>query len=431
MKSTGAIRAVCLFLPVFACLAAWAWRSPARRLATGALLATAWNLATLPLLHLLSRRFGWWSYAAEGGLFLRFPLDLYIGWAILWGALPALLFPALSLAAVAGLAAAVDLLAMPACAPVVELGRNWVSGELTGIFVCLIPALCLSRWTTHDTRLRGRTVLQGICFVLLTFFVLPAAAVEASGRSLGRLPFSSVSELLLMVQVLVFLAVPGLVAVQEFVERGEGTPLPYDPPRHLVTSGIYSYVANPMQLSSTLVLLGIGWLLRQPWILAGGALGILYGIGLAQWHEHVQLQRRFGQEWGRYRAAVRWWIPRWRPYVQEVGVLYVAETCGPCSDVGRWFRRRHPSGLEVMAAERHPSRDLDRISYETANGFRAEGVAAVGRALEHIHLGWAMIGWTIRLPLVRPFLRILMDSVGAGPRLVPRDGSDGTGTLSP
>ena len=46
----------------------------------------------------------------------------------------------------------------------------------------------------------------------------------------------------------------GLSAVQEFVTRGRGTPIPFDPPRHIVTTGVYAYVANPMQLSAVLFL---------------------------------------------------------------------------------------------------------------------------------------------------------------------------------
>ena len=49
-----------------------------------------------------------------------------------------------------------------------------------------------------------------------------------------------------------------------------------------------------------------------------------------------------------------------------------------------------------------------------------EGVAAFARALEHIHLGWAFVGWTMRLPLVEPFLQLLVDAVGGGPRQIVR-----------
>ncbi len=74
-----------------------------------------------------------------------------------------------------------------------------------------------------------------------------------------------------------------------------------------------------------------------------------------------------------------------------------------------------------MAAEDHPSRDLYRLTYDPGTGDREEeGVAALARSLEHLHLGWAFVGWTIRLPLVRQFIQLVTDAVGGGPRRIGR-----------
>src|SRR5512140_1440940 len=42
----------------------------------------------------------------------------------------------------------------------------------------------------------------------------------------------------------------------EFTFRGRGTPLPLDPPRELVVSGLYRYVRNPIYVGVLLILLG-------------------------------------------------------------------------------------------------------------------------------------------------------------------------------
>jgi hypothetical protein len=42
------------------------------------------------------------------------------------------------------------------------------------------------------------------------------------------------------------------------------------------------------------------------------------------------------------------------------------------------------------------------------------------RGLEHLHLGWALAGWTMRLPVIRPFVQLLADALGAGPQPVCR-----------
>jgi hypothetical protein len=69
----------------------------------------------------------------------------------------------------------------------------------------------------------------------------------------------------------------------------------------------------------------------------------------------------------------------------------------------------------------HPTRDLKRITYDARDGGAdAEGVAAIARALEHLNLGWAAIGWLIRLPGIDRALQLLADASGAEPRLVRR-----------
>jgi hypothetical protein len=45
-------------------------------------------------LHLLARRWGWWNFDAQGGLFLGMPVDLFAAWVSLWSIVPALAFPA-------------------------------------------------------------------------------------------------------------------------------------------------------------------------------------------------------------------------------------------------------------------------------------------------------------------------------------------------
>src|SRR5262249_46195028 len=186
-----------------------------------------------------------------------------------------------------------------------------------------------------------------------------------------------------------------------------GSPIPFDPPKRLVTSGVYRYIANPMQLSYVLVLLAWGLLLRNTFVAAGAVVGIVYGVGLAGWDERADLDARFGAAWRRYRAAVRAWGIRWKPWhdpAQPVARLYVAETYGHCSEVRRWIEARKPIGLIVLAAEDHPVRELERISYDPGDGTGDElGIAAFARALEHLNLAWAAVGFILRLPIIHQF----------------------------
>jgi protein-S-isoprenylcysteine O-methyltransferase Ste14 len=362
---------------------------------------------------------GWWRFDAAGGLFLGIPVDLYLGWALLWGPAAALAFPKLPLAGVLACGAALDLLVMPAARPVVVLGDSWLAGEVFGLLLALLPAQLLARWTSQGRRLAARATLQVVLFGGLFLGVLPTIVLQNTGRSQ---PFFNGPKWMvsLSLQLLVAAAIPGLSAVQEFCERGFGTPLPYDPPRRLVASGVYAYVANPMQLSMSLALLVMGLILRSVWVAAAGLMACGYGAGFAAWHEDAETADRFGAAWVNYRSRVRRWLPHLRPRVSVAARLFVADTCGPCSEIAAWLRRRRPIGLDIVAAEDHPGRDLTRMTYEAADGGTDDGVAAFGRALEHIHLGWAVVGWTCRLPLVRPFLQAVLDNAGAGPRTVAR-----------
>jgi hypothetical protein len=235
-------------------------------------------------------------------------------------------------------------------------------------------------------------------------------------------------------QLVAVAALPGLSAVQEFVRRGGGTPVPLDPPRRLVTTGIYAYVANPIQLSAALTLLAWGVLLRSWWIVGASAMTVIYGVGFADWVEDRELAERFGNAWRHYRRHVRTWWPRWRPYIAPAdagapgtgeAILYVAFSCGKCSEVGTWLQRRRPHGLSIVPAEHHPSRDLRRMTYVPRDspseaGRDEDGIAALARALEHIDLSWALVGMFMRLPLIRPCVQLIVDLSGGGPQRIER-----------
>ncbi len=110
---------------------------------------------------------------------------------------------------------------------------------------------------------------------------------------------------------------------------------------------------------------------RQPRRRRSSGHGALFSAGLAAWSEDVELSRRFGTEWTRYRSEVRLWVPRWRPCTDGLATVHVGTTCEPCSDVGRFLARRHPHGLVIAAAEDSPV-ELTRITYRARRCRRRE-----------------------------------------------------------
>jgi protein-S-isoprenylcysteine O-methyltransferase Ste14 len=413
------VRAVAVYLTVIATAAVWIWRRPSPRAMAGAVLAFAWNAPVILALHVAATTFGWWRFEASGGVLLGMPVDLYFAWAWLWGVVPAIAFPSAPLVVVVGIALGVDLVLMPAAAPVLHLGSSWLIGEALGLAIGLVPGQLLARWTSAGVRLPQRAVLQVLAFSGLVVFVLPAVAIDGSGGAWVTPLSRPAWQLSLIVQLLAIPGLLGLTAVQEFVERGGGTPVPFDPPRRLVASGVYAYIGNPMQTSAVVLLAMLGVVMGNAWIAATGVVAHIYSAGLAGWDEDVDLRQRFGDSWVAYRRAVRRCVPRLRPWYppeHPPAQLFVAESCEMCSEVGRWFAARDARGLAIVPAEQHPSR-LRRIRYEPADGSRyAEGVEAVARALEHVHLGWALVSFLARLPIVRPVVQLLADASGAQPR---------------
>jgi protein-S-isoprenylcysteine O-methyltransferase Ste14 len=88
-----------------------------------------------------------------------------------------------------------------------------------------------------------------------------------------------------------------------------GTPVPTnEPTRALVTTGIHGRTRNPIYLGFFLVYVGIGIVVRSPWILILTlplAIAIRYGVVA---REEAYLERRFGDAYRDYKARVRRWV---------------------------------------------------------------------------------------------------------------------------
>jgi len=102
--------------------------------------------------------------------------------------------------------------------------------------------------------------------------------------------------------------------VSLFTDHGDGTPAPWDPPKHLVVRGIYRNVRNPMMEGVFCILLGesllFGSLPLFLWFLFFAVANILY-IPLM---EEPKLLRRFGDPYHLYMQNVSRWLPRKKPW---------------------------------------------------------------------------------------------------------------------
>jgi protein-S-isoprenylcysteine O-methyltransferase Ste14 len=402
-----------------------------KRLFPAVLLGILWALPSLIVLQRINLAANWWSFHPTGPAVAGMPLELYIGWVILWGAVPVLAFPALDLPEVILIFGAADLWLMPFLNPLLDLhmgphGPHWLIGEAVSLALILAPAYCLARWTLDNSHLKLRAVLQVALSGLLFLFMLPEIAFALrpiSGATSVWQPLIALPHPLLIaaLQIIAIAALPGVSAVQEFALRGSGTPIPYDPPQRLVTSGIYRYCASPMQISCGVVLFLWALILRNPWLILAAAIATIYSAGIAHWDEDRDLSARFGSAWQDYRAAVPNWRLRWRPYhATPTARLYISATCGQCSLLRQWIEAHHSLGLELIDAETLPQGSIRRLRYDPANGtLSEEGLLAIARALEHINLFWAWCGMILRLPILHQIVQVALDLSGFGPRTIP------------
>jgi protein-S-isoprenylcysteine O-methyltransferase Ste14 len=114
---------------------------------------------------------------------------------------------------------------------------------------------------------------------------------------------------------LIVVGVPVLLAaIVRFVRQGRGVPTPVLPAQHLVVTGLYRYVRNPMYVAVVSVIVGQGLLLGSVPVLRY-AVVVAAGFHLfVLLHEEPSLRGRFGAEYEAYCRAVRRWIPRLRPW---------------------------------------------------------------------------------------------------------------------
>lgn len=99
-----------------------------------------------------------------------------------------------------------------------------------------------------------------------------------------------------------------------FAVHGLGTPAPVFPTRHLVITGLYRYVRNPMYVGVVSAVLGQALLFGNLSLLEYTALIWVFFHMFVLVYEEPTLKASFGAEYQSFRAAVPRWIPRLTPW---------------------------------------------------------------------------------------------------------------------
>jgi len=160
----------------------------------------------------------------------------------------------------------------------------------------------------------GRSIIVSILF---TVFGGPAIAVIYAPLWITRfrIPAGEPWGQMLVAGVLIAVGLaPGLESVWRFVSVGRGTLMPTVPTEHLVVSGFYRHVRNPMYMGVLVALAGELILFRSRTLVI---YAVLLGLGLHLFvclYEERTLFRRYGEEYLRFKRNVPRWVPRLRPW---------------------------------------------------------------------------------------------------------------------
>jgi protein-S-isoprenylcysteine O-methyltransferase Ste14 len=101
-----------------------------------------------------------------------------------------------------------------------------------------------------------------------------------------------------------------------FAIQGLGTPAPVFPTKHLVVTGWYRYVRNPMYVAVVSIIVGQALLFGNVHVLEYGAAAWLVTHFFVLAYEEPTMRATFGEEYQQFCQNVPRWIPRltpWRP----------------------------------------------------------------------------------------------------------------------
>lgn len=150
---------------------------------------------------------------------------------------------------------------------------------------------------------------QIVLFWGLFLVVIPVTLTALEQRWALALPVPSLAGPVGLTALLLASAL-GLWSAVVMSTRGDGTPLPSAMANRLVIAGPYRWIRNPMAVAGIVQGTGVG-LILQSWLVVAYAVA-----GSAVWNyavrplEESDLEERFGEEFRRYRDAVRCWLPR-------------------------------------------------------------------------------------------------------------------------
>jgi protein-S-isoprenylcysteine O-methyltransferase Ste14 len=147
----------------------------------------------------------------------------------------------------------------------------------------------------------------GAIFIVVIFGLIPRWVADLN-HELGWPQWKTTAGQVMGVTL--FLASLGLVIYcsRLFSRIGKGTPVPIDPPRELVVSGLYRFTRNPIYVGQVAILLSYFLYSGELGLLLYAGAWLLLVQGFIVWVEEPGLRRRFGAAYLEYTRTVPRWV---------------------------------------------------------------------------------------------------------------------------
>ena len=304
------VRSLLLLLP----LSLWAWvvvvPGWSSRKITSMFFGFVWVFLSTLILNILFLETKVLNFNVTDSLFYGVPLDWIIAQSIIVGAL----FPLSRLwgwSLGGRFLLQFSLVAIIYSIELVELQEMklvWFVFIIT--VLSTMPAMFLSDWTDMDTSIKKRSLLQSIAWATFLFWFFPSiifSVTQDNWTSFLQKDFVSLCFYLLP------LFIPGYLlinALYYFAVKGNGTAFPYDPPKQLVTEGVYQYISNPMQVGISLAMLWWGIILQSIWVSISAVIAVILFVVFKDVCNGSCAIGLNNTEWDEYQNSVPKWWPR-------------------------------------------------------------------------------------------------------------------------
>ena len=176
--------------------------------------------------------------------------------------------------------------------------------------IAALPAMWLADWTAVDSNIGKRSFLQSLAWAALLFWFFPSVIFHLTADNWSGLLARDTVNVLLILLPLLLPAYILISALVQFAVEGDGTAFPYDPPKRLVTNGVYQYISNPMQVGITLSMGWWGVVIQSIWVSISAIIAVVLFVVFKDVCNGSCAIGRDNKEWEAYQHTVPKWFPR-------------------------------------------------------------------------------------------------------------------------